>query len=371
MVLDDGRVMYHRWEYIDKGSRVAKSVWAMNPDGTKPQELYGLAHDDTTVCMYPQPLPGSNHRFVCVGTGHYPQGGCLGPILLVDFGMGVQARAGPDEAGYVQGDDRYPVVNITPHVFLPSRVSPRWDLLTEDGKYVHDEQGRKGHLYTHPYPVSDREFWVWYKVNASDHYKDVANRRSSVTRTLSPCGRRRNEDPDRLMGLYKKAVAVFREHGMPLRQLPPVELEVSSVECGEHGSAPRRGRRVAEGGQEIRTALRRLGTHGIQGSLDPASPAPTRRGPGPACPTTAPIPSSPTSTASAPRTARNSGGASSLNGRSTGTWPFTELIDNYHPDLYYTDGHAPFSNEVGRRMIAHLYNSDIKCRGSLRGVAFT
>ena len=72
--------------------------------------------------MYPQPLPGSNHRFVCVGTCHYPQGGCLGAILLVDFGMGVRRRGpDPDEAGYVQGDDRYPVVNITPHVFVPRR----------------------------------------------------------------------------------------------------------------------------------------------------------------------------------------------------------------------------------------------------------
>ena len=176
VVLDDGRVMYHRWEYIDKGSRVAKSVWALNPDGSKPQELYGLAHDDTTVCMYPQPLPGGNHCFVCVGTGHYPQGGCLGPILLVDFGMGVPMRGpDPDEAGYVQGDDRYPVVNITPHVFLPRRLSSGWNFLTKDGKYVHDEEGRKGHLYTHPYPVSDREFLVSCKVNASDHYKDVTN----------------------------------------------------------------------------------------------------------------------------------------------------------------------------------------------------
>lgn len=78
VVLDDGRVMYHRWEYIDKGARVAKTIWAMNPDGTMPQELYGLSDDSTTVYMYPQPIPGSDHRLVCVGTCHYPQGGCLG-----------------------------------------------------------------------------------------------------------------------------------------------------------------------------------------------------------------------------------------------------------------------------------------------------
>ena len=35
-----------------------------------------------------------------------------------------------------------------------------------------------------------------------------------------------------------------------------------------------------------------------------------------------------------------------------------ELVDNYHPDLLYTDGGVPFGNEVGLSMIAHLYNQD-------------
>ena len=33
-----------------------------------------------------------------------------------------------------------------------------------------------------------------------------------------------------------------------------------------------------------------------------------------------------------------------------------ELVDNYHPDLLYTDGGVPFGNTVGYSMIAHLYN---------------
>jgi len=176
LVLDDGRVMYHRWEYIDKGARVAKTVWSMNPDGTRPQELYGLADDDTTVYMYPQPLPGNSHRFVCVGTCHFPQGGCLGAILLVDFGKGVRVRGpDPDEADYVQGDGRYPVVNITPDVFIQRRTEPGWYFRTKEGRYVLDREGRKGHLYTHPYPVSDHEFLVSYKVDPGAHYKEVAN----------------------------------------------------------------------------------------------------------------------------------------------------------------------------------------------------
>jgi hypothetical protein len=176
LVLDDGRVLYHRWEYIDKGARVAKTIWTMNPDGTGPREVYGVADDSTTVYMYPQPIPGRDRRLVCVGTCHFPQGGCLGAIMLIDFNRGVRQRGpDPDEPDYVQGDDRHSVTNITPHVFIERRTEPGWHFLTEDGSYVHDRNGQKGHLYTHPYPVGDRQFLVAYKVNPSDHYKDVAD----------------------------------------------------------------------------------------------------------------------------------------------------------------------------------------------------
>ena len=40
---------------------------------------------------------------------------------------------------------------------------------------MHDRDGRRGHLYTHPYPVNDRQFLVSYKVNPADHYQNVAN----------------------------------------------------------------------------------------------------------------------------------------------------------------------------------------------------
>jgi hypothetical protein len=176
VILDDGRVMYHRWEYVDKGARVAKTIWTMNPDGTGTQELYGLADDTTTVYMYPQPLPGSRHRLVCVGTCHFPQGGCLGAIMLIDFGRGVRVR-GPDphHPDYVQDDDRHPVINLTPHVFVERRTEPGWHFRTADGQYVHDREGRSGHLYTHPFPISDRQFLVSYKVEPTDHYQNVAN----------------------------------------------------------------------------------------------------------------------------------------------------------------------------------------------------
>jgi len=176
VVLDDGRVMYHRWEYVDKGARVCKTVWSMNPDGTRPQELYGLNDDSTTIYMYPQPLPGDNHRIVTVGTCHFPQGGCLGAIMLLDLRNPITRRGpDPDEPDYRQWDDRYVATNITPHVFVRRRIEPGWLFLTADGKYVHDTQGQSGYLYTHPFPVSRNAFLVSFKPDPAHHYQNVPN----------------------------------------------------------------------------------------------------------------------------------------------------------------------------------------------------
>ncbi|HLJ18055.1 MAG TPA: alpha-L-fucosidase [Bryobacteraceae bacterium] len=37
----------------------------------------------------------------------------------------------------------------------------------------------------------------------------------------------------------------------------------------------------------------------------------------------------------------------------------TDLVDNYQPDLLYTDGGIPFG-EIGRRLVAHYYNQSMK-----------
>jgi alpha-L-fucosidase len=48
-----------------------------------------------------------------------------------------------------------------------------------------------------------------------------------------------------------------------------------------------------------------------------------------------------------------------------------DLIDQYKPDLLYTDGGVPFGNEVGRSMIAHLYNASAQRHGGTAEVVYT
>jgi alpha-L-fucosidase len=49
----------------------------------------------------------------------------------------------------------------------------------------------------------------------------------------------------------------------------------------------------------------------------------------------------------------------------------TDLIDNYDVDLLYTDGGVPFGNEVGRSMIADLYNRNLKTHDGRLEVVYT
>jgi alpha-L-fucosidase len=47
-----------------------------------------------------------------------------------------------------------------------------------------------------------------------------------------------------------------------------------------------------------------------------------------------------------------------------------ELIDNYHPDLLYSDSRMPFE-DVGRSLIAHYYNQDITRNNGAVNVVYT
>ena len=40
-VLSDGRIVYSRWEYVDRPAIPIQSLWAINPDGTKVTGLFG------------------------------------------------------------------------------------------------------------------------------------------------------------------------------------------------------------------------------------------------------------------------------------------------------------------------------------------
>jgi len=92
-VLPDGRVVYTRWEYLDRAAEKFRDLWVMNPDGTGQMVLFGGMGRP-----YPQffakcdalPIPGTN-QVVSVFSPALGQRENAGNVMVVDL------AAGPDD----------------------------------------------------------------------------------------------------------------------------------------------------------------------------------------------------------------------------------------------------------------------------------
>ena len=87
--LPDGRVLYQRWEYVDRSQVDYHHLWTANPDGTAQMVYYGNLHPGI-VMIDAKPIPGTP-KVVAIfspGHGHREHDGA---ITVVD------PRYGPDD----------------------------------------------------------------------------------------------------------------------------------------------------------------------------------------------------------------------------------------------------------------------------------
>jgi hypothetical protein len=139
-VMNDGRIIYNRWEYVDKGQIGVKCLWAMRPDGSGTAELFGNDIALPPVFNHGRPIPGyNNNLFVTLGTPHFPQSG-VGTVIRLDINKPIRTRE--------------PMTYITPDI----------DIRTEGGFHhrVGDgwERTPYGPLYMDPLPLSEKFYLV-------------------------------------------------------------------------------------------------------------------------------------------------------------------------------------------------------------------
>ena len=89
-VLNDGRIIYGRWEYVDRPAIPIQSLWTINPDGTMLKGFFGNRVLDPATFIEPQAIPGST-AVLCTLTGH--NFSCRGAIGIVDPSHGDNAQA--------------------------------------------------------------------------------------------------------------------------------------------------------------------------------------------------------------------------------------------------------------------------------------
>jgi hypothetical protein len=128
-VLDDGRIVYSRWEYIDRPAIPIQSLWAINPDGTNVSGVFGNRVISPGTFMEAHSIPGAS-KILCVLTSH--NGPCRGAIGIIDVALGANAQKA--------------IRNITPEVNI-GRVD------------AGSGNGLRG-PYESPWPLDDKYYLV-------------------------------------------------------------------------------------------------------------------------------------------------------------------------------------------------------------------
>jgi hypothetical protein len=88
-VLPDGRILYTRWEYIDRAQIRYHHLWTMNPDGSNQMVYYGNMHP-YTVMIDAKPIPNTT-KVVASFSPKHGKAEHLGVVTIVD------PRNGPDD----------------------------------------------------------------------------------------------------------------------------------------------------------------------------------------------------------------------------------------------------------------------------------
>jgi len=133
-VLNNGRVLYLRWEYTDLPHAFSRILFHMNPDGTEQMEYYGSSSYWPAAMFYARPIPNHPTKVVAIVTGHHGAAR-MGELVIFD-----PARGRREAQGAVQRIPGY-----------GRRVEPAVLDLSADQRWP---------KFLHPYPLSDKHFLV-------------------------------------------------------------------------------------------------------------------------------------------------------------------------------------------------------------------
>ncbi len=133
-VLNNGRLLYLRWEYADIAHAFTRILFQSGPDGSGQMEYYGSNSFWPASLFYARPVPGHPTKVIAVAGGHHdaPR---QGELILLDPALGRSEADGVVQRIPGHGEKVEPVV-------LDGLVSATWP------------------RFLHPYPLSGKYFLV-------------------------------------------------------------------------------------------------------------------------------------------------------------------------------------------------------------------
>ncbi len=154
-VLHDGRVIYTRWDYVDRHAVHYQQLWTVRADGSDVRIFYGNNTLNPVGIWEARPVPGSN-RVMATAAAHHAM--TAGSIILVDVTRGVDGPA--------------PLERLTPDALFPESEAPV--IREPDGQWYApvgvaappetplEQQRWPGHCYRSPCPLSEDFFYAAY-----------------------------------------------------------------------------------------------------------------------------------------------------------------------------------------------------------------
>jgi formylglycine-generating enzyme required for sulfatase activity len=133
-VLNNGRVLYTRWEYSDSPHYYTRILMHMNPDGTGQTEFYGSNSYWPNSLFYARPLPGSSSKVAAIVSGHHGVRR-MGGLVILDSAVGRRENEGVVQS--IPGHNQK-----VPAVFVDQLVDHVWP------------------KFLHPWPLGENHFLV-------------------------------------------------------------------------------------------------------------------------------------------------------------------------------------------------------------------
>ena len=89
-LLPDGRIIYDRWEYVDRNFGDAQGLWTVNPDGTNHAIYYGNNTPSPGGVINPMPIPGTRFMLALLSSCHDRPWGSL---AIIDRERAIDGKA--------------------------------------------------------------------------------------------------------------------------------------------------------------------------------------------------------------------------------------------------------------------------------------
>ncbi|MBT3273392.1 MAG: hypothetical protein HN368_09570 [Spirochaetales bacterium] len=141
-VLPDGRLVYTRWDYINRHDVVFQGLWTTHPDGTQTAHFYGSYSRSPCMTAEAQPIPGTNNAVLSTATAHH--GYTNGSIMILDPAMG---EDGPDPITRLTPEIPFPEAEPTQSWQTKNRAMAPWPINGTLSLCAYSENGAGGPYY--------------------------------------------------------------------------------------------------------------------------------------------------------------------------------------------------------------------------------